>query len=1596
MTSIADGRYLLDHPLGCGGSALVIAATDTWRDRASIVLKIARTPALATALNREKAVLQGIRHPCIAYLQSSGTLSDTDVTELRAFHYDAACDAGVPYLVIDKVAGSDSLSWAQQQPTPSVHAIANIGVRLAAALAALHANDLWHGDVSPSNVIVGPENGCCTLIDFGLAGAKHFPAQAAAGTPLFMAPEALAGQACAASDVYSLALTLNTLWTGQAPSGHLGQSLKLAQSSPFATLFASMTHAEARKRSSSAEVFTQLLSFLTPDDHEVALALRDLNMQPFSRIDHDDLRPHLRSLLNATSPPYEISGAKGSGKTMALQEMVRLSAEQGAECPGILDVGNERGNQIDLLLNYVPQLPRFTWDATLSPWQVCGVIASHLRAFAEKQTTPWVLLFDNVTEDSPIARIGRIFQRTPAQNLVWIQTSITSQNSSGWTLSPLPIAQGKAWMQRCRPLRILDQSLGATLLEQSQGNTQQAFAWLQQLPGDALAHATLAGDLQRYGVNDASIHRSTAHLSPQARALLQIISHLSAPVHCSELRARFGDQLWPALTELQKNQWVVINNNGQDISIALSDPSYVADWDMLFFETLIIHPQDVEERRAIDVLRFLQAHPVVDTIPWTLRAARYAAAQLQLAQALDLYAQVDTADARLAMAQIHSLLGNHLKSINLFNTCPESEQRQRGIAESLNALGRYEDAALHLAQAPSLSPFGQALYARSLMLAGKLEECTLYIQSCRRQMPVHPEDLRLCNVEAMVHYWHGDAAKALSILQHSLSRAAQAPLDVREALLANCALLLQKTGDYANAEKLYKQSLERAQAAHDLPRQLLRVTNLATLVQDQGELEAACQFYREAYELATLIAGRRELARIALNWANLLNWLGQNAQALTLINQGLDLSRAENMATETAFLDMVHAEALLGTGEVTLAQQSAVRAYAFFSTHHNSVGCADALIVLASIALYQRDNSRCAELCAQALQAAQDASRPRNQFLARLWWSVCLQDTQQLSAAQALAAQMNNAHLTCLADAAAALLHKDSAAISNDALLYVLSKLNAEHSASYLNTWFRRDILKMTKPRDLMPTSTTTLTRVLTLTRSLAQDNDPHRLLDRIIDAAITLSGAERGIILLQNEGELTVHTARHGESLTLASENLDFSRSIAHEAMQQQEPVLTFDAQGDARFSAYRSVHAMHVRSVLCLPLISPTGVLGALYLDHRHQANAFAPTAVAILSAFADQAAIALRNARLISELDARRRDLEQSRIQIESLNQQLQIELQAREQELAWARAHNETVAKQGERFGMVGSSPALCEIYRIIERVASKDVSVTILGESGTGKELVARAIHQASSNKTAPFVSINCGAIAPDLIESELFGHEKGAFTGAVRQKPGLFEVAGNGTVFLDEIGDMPLPMQVKLLRVLQQQEFRRVGGTHTLTSQARVISAANRDLAAMVRRGSFREDLWYRLNIVEIQLPPLRERREDLPALIDHFLRRYGGPTPPKITRDALAVLLDYSWPGNIRELENELRRALALADHVIAKNDLSPRVVAATSHSENSTLAADHSLRARINLYERETLSTMLKQHNGRVASAARELGLTRAGLYKKLHKHRLLENNS
>ena len=471
---------------------------------------------------------------------------------------------------------------------------------------------------------------------------------------------------------------------------------------------------------------------------------------------------------------------------------------------------------------------------------------------------------------------------------------------------------------------------------------------------------------------------------------------------------------------------------------------------------------------------------------------------------------------------------------------------------------------------------------------------------------------------------------------------------------------------------------------------------------------------------------------------------------------------------------------------------------------------------------------------------------------------------------------------------------------------------------------------------------TRNLNALLKISRIVHQIHDLDKLQSQILELMFEVAPAERGAILLDGTGEKFASVfARHRASAS--THPVRVSRTIARKVVLEGVAVLGTDVLRNDGMNNVESLLASNVRSLLCVPLIVFQKVTGCIYLDTTNASARFDEDHLQLVTAVAGICAVALENARRVYTLEQ------------ENLRLATEIHLE-----------HN-----------MVGESARLKQTCAVIARVAPTDSTVLIEGESGTGKELAARAIHRSSPRRNRPFVTINCAAIPEELLESELFGHERGSFTNAVAQKKGRFETADSGTVFLDEIGEMSPKLQVKLLRMLQEREFERVGGNASIKVDVRIIAATNKILAASVKAGEFRRDLYYRLNVVSVVMPPLRERRSDIPLLAGHFVEKYSQKfaiRPKRISPDAMTCLVNYDWPGNVRELENAIERALVLGcSDAVRAEDLPEAVVARDAEAGVTGTQYHMALK---NL-KKQLILKSLEETKGNFTDAAKLLGL-------------------
>jgi transcriptional regulator with GAF, ATPase, and Fis domain len=470
----------------------------------------------------------------------------------------------------------------------------------------------------------------------------------------------------------------------------------------------------------------------------------------------------------------------------------------------------------------------------------------------------------------------------------------------------------------------------------------------------------------------------------------------------------------------------------------------------------------------------------------------------------------------------------------------------------------------------------------------------------------------------------------------------------------------------------------------------------------------------------------------------------------------------------------------------------------------------------------------------------------------------------------------------------------------------------------------------------------------------LAERAEVDDLLEVLMDEIIGLTGADKGFLLIAEGEELTVRTARNLNRETIAGKLTHLSDSIIARVVQTREAVIVSDALNDAQFQSSVSVMQLRLCSVMCVPLIVRGSLLGVLYVGNDNVVNLFDEQALATLTIFSSQAALLLQSA----------------------------LQQQALRQDNARLKG-----ALEGRKFGqIIGACDAMRRIFAKVEKVAGTDINVLVLGETGTGKELVAREIHHRSPRAKGAFVAVNCGAIPETLMESELFGHKRGAFTGAIANKIGSFQAADGGTLFLDEIGEMPTHLQVKLLRVIQERVITPVGDSRPTPVDLRLIVATHVNLEEAIKTGRFREDLYYRINVVSISLPPLRDRDEDVVLIARLLLARYAKEYERAVngfTPDAVIALRKHAWPGNIRELENRLKKAVVLADGpMLRPEDL----------DLDDTVLADRilPLAEAKERFQRRYIDQVLALNDDNRTKTARDLGVDPRTIFRHLEKTR------
>jgi Nif-specific regulatory protein len=886
------------------------------------------------------------------------------------------------------------------------------------------------------------------------------------------------------------------------------------------------------------------------------------------------------------------------------------------------------------------------------------------------------------------------------------------------------------------------------------------------------------------------------------------------------------------------------------------------------------------------------------------------------------------------------------------------------------------------------------------------------------------------NMLGVIEYALGNWQKSHELLLESLKVGEKVGSErLCKVASTNLGNTLWKLGDWVNALQYYKMNLALSESEGDLFDLITAYNNIGIIEFSRGNFQVAVGYFEKSIRVDEKIGAVEFEALARENLAEAFEMLGRWSDALAQYNrclalQGFDETRASrssvyiplarlmnkkgDIARAMSYAQKALAAAERARDEDLIAEASYVmaniederenyleaerylaRSMSIFESHQTTQGLARAHTAAASMAFAQQridEATRHAELGAKFAGQLDDRfTLAKNDWI----WGKILSSQGNREAANA---KFDSARTTfeelqtpyelarLMFDVGLLKEEPEEATQTIRSAIRIFERLEATHDLERA-----RGALFRIKPAGKAPDSGVVglyeVVKIINSTLNLEE------VLNRVLDLAIRRVRGERGMIILLDPITSALRTRIVRNIKDTEGGSRRSPQSIVKEVIQSGQSVISADARADARFVESESVIAENIMSILCVPLVIRDRIAGAIYVDHREAKHLFSQKDLTFIEAFADQAAIAIENARLYEELEEARARLS---LENESLRREVLVE------------KHLDSV---------VGGSEAVARIQFSIRKASSGHSTVLLRGESGTGKGLIARIIHNVSPRRNGPFIMFNCAALPETLAESELFGHEKGAFTGADRRKLGRFELANGGTIFLDEIGKVSLAIQAKLLRVVEDKEFERVGGTNTIKTDVKIIAATNLDIEKAIEQQTFREDLYYRLNIIPLVLPPLRERKDDIPLLAEHFIKKICkdlGVETKRLEPGVLDLFTRYNWPGNIRELEATIHRAIVMSnDETITRNDfygLFAEVGAAAGTAGPLPMPGSllnpmvSKMEITSDVYDevmssvdRQLIERALETSGGRIREAARRLGLARNTLKSKIQKYNL-----
>ncbi|WP_437969418.1 sigma 54-interacting transcriptional regulator [Sorangium sp. So ce260] len=1627
--AVVDGRYEVVRALGRGGLGSVVEARDRLFDR-DVALKSLRfdSTGAAEAFRREFSLLSACAHPRLP----------------RAYDFARTTRGGAPltYTTTELIRGRTLAEHARGRG-----AGAALPVLLDAldALGWLHGAGIVHGDFKPENVLVR-EDGAGVLIDLSAARRMRAEAGDLSGTARYFAPELLRGSPPSArSDLFAVGRTLEALFP----------LLSGAPPAALRRLARRLTAADPASRPSGVEEVLEALSAGGAPRRAPAVVSEPGEIVGRER-EVEAFGAALAALLRGERGPRAvvITGEEGAGKSRLFRELkwraqrsvpvvegaprgedplraLLLRALGGASLPAGVDALLGARGELAGGRGRVDDEPRGDPRASSAP-------------LAPRR--PLVLAIDDADRLGAHDRAlleALVRSAEPTDALLWLIASAERLDVSGGAVVELPLGPLGEAAVRVWTAPLATAARVSDLLRASGGRPRALKELCAALGQRRLSEAELDRFVTTTGSPELWRRRVAALAPEEARALAALaVADPLGPEAAAALgvgRAALDALEAAGLARLDGEGFRLGQPGQARALLPWLDAGVVRE----VARAMAAHLAGEGEAALAPALRSQRA---ADRARALVLAGDPEAARRALAAAEPMFewaprAWVRAADAAcaglpaprtlVAAASALEAAGDPRRALSLLARARRARppadvgaELSYGAARCYEKLGKVERALGQLERARALSPGPPggrlaSLSARCLLRLGRYGEARREARDALAAAeidgslaPGHAgasSAAELAETLGLALGYLGDQEGALRSLARAVAlRPASDSPRARARTLSYHALHAYRAGDAALAARGFQEALDLAEAEGLGDLLATAALNLGTARHQLGDWGAALRCYERGLRAAIAFAKERTEATLRFNLAKIHADVGLLERA----ELGLARLRATR-APESAKVPEEIAAAALGLAAEIAAARGALgeaarlleQARAGHAARGSKREACEATIHAAEVALAARDRAAAGARLAEAAAllretdaadlALRHATAGAELALALGDADAALKEVQRGAGLVARVAQLE-LHAKHEEVSAEVLRRRSAAALAErhrTAAIECWERIGSTLPAELAEAFWRHPRRAALRGGPAQPAARMELVlKLLEINRRLSSTLDAEEVLRLAMDAAIELTGAERGFVILasrpsspddRGKARLEVAVARNLDRERVGKSQLKFSHGIAKRVVERGEAVLTVDALADERFHGNASVHALRLRSIVCVPIRAHGAVLGAVYLDNRFQRGKFAEGDADLLGAFADQIAVALHNGRLMAELRDRTRALEEEQRRVAELMRSQADEIERLSHELERTRADARHDFPE-----IAGRSAPMRAVLALCERVAESDVTVTVTGESGTGKELVARAIHSGGPRREGPFVAVNCAALPEALLESELFGHVKGAFTGAVRDHGGLFLSARGGTLFLDELGEIPVGVQAKLLRALQEREIRPVGSDRSVAvPDVRVVCATNRDLREEVARGRFREDLYYRISVIEIRLPPLRDRPDDIPAIaeaiVEKLAARQGRPAF-RLSRGALRRLMSYGWPGNVRQLENVLSRACVLAP--------GPEIGPADIQLPAAAPAPRARSRGDYRGAEAERIRAALDLARWNVCEVSRSLGIPRTTLYRKLAQHGLL----